>query len=71
MARRTDRLIEGKLRTSINPKDAHVIGDYVNPRERRVLEFIVLILYQEKPGRITLTVGNTIFGALSRVRMVD
>ena len=39
--------------------------DCVVPRERRILEFVVPILYPEKPNRITKEVGNTIFGALS------
>ena len=29
------------------------------------------ILYPEKPSRVTMTVGNTIFGALSEVRKVN
>ena len=36
-----------------------------------MLEFIVLILYPEKPIRITVTLANTIFGALSGVRQVS
>ena len=30
-----------------------------------MLEFIVPILYPEKPGRVTKEIGNTIFGALA------
>ena len=30
--------------------------------------FLVLILCPEKPKQITVTIGNTIFGALSRQR---
>ena len=41
------------------------MSDYVDPRERRVLEFVVLILYSEKLSRITKKIGNTIFSALS------
>ena len=33
-----------------------------------MLEFVVLILYPEKPNRIIVTIANTIFGALSGVR---
>ena len=39
--------------------------DCVDPRKRRILEFVVPILYSEKPNRVTKDVGNTIFGALS------
>ena len=39
--------------------------DCVDPRKRRVLEFVVPILYPEKPNQVTKEVGNTIFGTLS------
>ena len=59
--------MDGKFSTSINPKDGHAIVDCVDPKEKRVLEFIVPILYLEKPTQITVMVANTIFGALCRV----
>ena len=71
MVGRTDKLTEGKFKTSINPKDGHAVGDCVDPRERRILEFVMPILYPEKPSRVTLTMGNTIFGALFEVRKVN
>ena len=43
----------------------------MDPRERRVLEFIVPIVHPNKPTRVTCTIGNTIFGALSGDRLVD
>ena len=36
-----------------------------------MLEFAVSILYLEKPSLVTMTVGNTIFGALPSVRKVS
>ena len=36
-----------------------------------MLEFVLPILYPKKPSRVILTVGNTIFGALSGVRKVN
>lgn len=30
-----------------------------------MLEFVVPILYSEKPNRVTKEIGNTVFGALS------
>ena len=45
--------------------------DFKDPRARRVLEFLVPLLYLEKPTRVMITVGNTIFGALSGERPVD
>ena len=65
------KLTMDKFCTSINPKDRHVVGNCVDPKERRVLEFVIPILYLEKPCTVTLTVGNTIFGALSEVRKVS
>ena len=47
------------------------MNDYVDPRERRALEFIVPILYSKKPNRVTKIVGNTIFGTLSKVWKVS
>ena len=65
MAGRTDRWIDGKFQSSINSKDGHAVDDCVNPRERRILEFVVPIIYPEKPKQVTKVVGNTIFGLLS------
>ena len=45
--------------------------DCKDPRVKRLLEFLVPLLYLEKPTRVTITVGNTIFGALSGERPVD
>ena len=64
-AGRTGTWIDGKFQQNINPKDGHAVGDCIDPREKRVLEFVIPILYPEKPGRVTKEIGNTIFGALS------
>ena len=71
MASRTDRFIDGRFSGRVNPKDGYAVVDCKEPRTRRVLEFLVPLLYPEKPTRVTITVGNTIFGALSRERSVD
>ena len=71
MAARIDKLVDGKFSTSINPKDGHTVADCIDLKEGRVLEFVLPILCPEKPSRVTLTMGNTIFGALSRVRKVN
>ena len=71
MAGRTNKLVDGKFCTSINPMDGHVVAKCIDPKEKRVLEFIIPILYLEKPGKVTLTVGTTIFGALSKIRKVS
>ena len=71
MASRTHRFIDGMFSGRANPKDGHAIVDCKEPRTRRVLEFLVPLLYPKKPTRVTITVGNTIFGALSEERPVD
>ena len=38
---------------------------------KRVLEFLISILDPKKPTRVTMTVGNTIFGALLGERKAD
>ena len=65
IAERTDRWIDGKFRSPINSKDGHAVDDCVNSREQRILEFVVPIIYLEKPKQVTKVVGNTIFGSLS------
>ena len=71
LALRTDKYVDGKFSIQINPKNGHIVAECIDPRERKVLEFVVLILYPEKPSQITVTIGNTIFGALSVVRKVS
>ena len=71
MASRTNRFIDGMFSGRVNPKDGYAVADCKDPRVKRVLEFLVPLLYPEKPTRVTITVGNTIFGALSRERPVD
>ena len=46
---RTNKFASGKFSTPVNPKDGYAVADCENPRERRVLEFVVLIMYSEKP----------------------
>ena len=71
MASRTDRFIDGRFSDQVNPKDGYAVVDCKEPRARRVLEFLVPLLYPEKPTRVPIMVGNTIFGALSEERPVD
>jgi hypothetical protein len=54
-----------------SPKDGYSIEDCKDPRHRRLLAFLVPIVYPEKPNRITVTWGNTIFGALNGGRKVN
>ena len=71
MASRTNRFIDSKFSGRVNPKDWYTVVDCKEPRARKVLEFLVPLLYPEKATKVTITVGNTIFGALSGERPVD
>ena len=71
MAARMDQFINNKFSAQVNPKDRYAISKCKDVRARRVLEFLVPILYLEKPTRIMITVGNIIFGALFGKRPVD
>ena len=70
-ASRTDKFIGGKFRNAANPKDGLAIADCEDSRAKRVLEFLIPILYPKKPTRVMVTVSNTIFGALLDERKVD
>ena len=71
LAHRTDLYIEGKFRNDADPKDGFPVRECMDPRERRLLEFLVPIVHPDKPTRVTRMIGNTIFGALSGDRPVD
>jgi hypothetical protein len=66
-----DEYVKDCFKELPSPKDGYAIEDCTNPRHRRVLAFLVPILYPEKPNRITVTLGNTIFGALNGGRKVN
>ena len=70
-ASRTDKYIVGQFSKSVNPKDGYAVSDCDDFRAKQVLEFLISILYPEKSTRVTVTVGNTVFRALSRDRPVD
>ena len=70
-AGRKDGLFAGKFTEEVDPKEGFYPGKCRNPRERRMLEFMMPILNPEKPKRIALTVANTLFEALSGVRPVN
>ena len=71
MASWTNQFIDGMFSGHVNSNDGYAMVDCKDPRARRVLEFLVPLLYPEKPTRVMITVGNTIFGALSGERPVD
>jgi hypothetical protein len=61
----------GKFRGDHDPKDGFRLGNCRNHRERRVIEFILPILSPEKPKRLSITMANALFGAMSGVRPVN
>ena len=67
----TDQYVEGKFRFEGDPKDKFPVREYRGPRERRLLEFLVPIMHPDKPTRVTRTLGNTTFGAMSGEKSVD
>jgi hypothetical protein len=71
LAGRKDEYVKDCFQELPSPKDGYAIKDCTDARHRRVLAFLVPIFYPEKPNRITVTMGNTIFGALNRERKVN
>jgi hypothetical protein len=71
LAGRKDEYVKDCFKTLPNPKDGYDIEDCKDPRHRRLLAFLVPIVYPDKPNRITVTLGNTIFGALIGGRKVN
>jgi hypothetical protein len=68
---RKDEYVKDYFKDLLSPKDGYAIEDCKDPRHRRLLAFLVPIVYPEKPNRITVTWGNTIFGALNGGRKVN
>jgi hypothetical protein len=71
MAGRKDEYAKDCFQALPSPKDGYTIEDCTDPRHKRLLAFLVPILYPEKPNRITVTMDNTIFGALNGRRKVN
>ena len=71
MATRREKFAEGKFANPSHPKDGYPLSEYKDPRARRMLEFVVPVLYPEKLARVMVTVGNTIFVAYTGEREVD
>jgi hypothetical protein len=71
LAGRKDEYVKDCFQELPSPKDGYAIEDYMDLWHRRVLAFLVPILYPKKPNQITVTIGNTIFGALNGGRKVN
>jgi hypothetical protein len=64
-------LFTGKFRGDADPKEGFYPAHCRSKMERRVLEFLLPILNPDKPKRISLTMVNTLFGAMSGIRPVN
>ena len=71
MANQTNKYVEGKFLHEVDPKDGYPVRECRDAWECRLLEFLVPIVHPDKPTRVTCTLGNTIFGAISGERSVD
>ena len=71
LANRMDTYVNGKFAHQVDPKDGYLVRDYRSARHCRLLEFIVFVIHLDKPIRVTITIGNKIFGALDGGRLVD
>ena len=63
--------LKGRFRHQVDPKDGYLVGNCRNDRQQRLLEFLVPIVHPDKLIRVTITIGNTLFGALDGGREVD
>ena len=71
LANRMDTYVDGKFLHQVDPKNGYPVRDCRDARHRRLLKFIVPIIHLDKPTWVTITIGNTIFGALDGERPVD
>ena len=71
MATRIDTYSNGKFLHVIDLKDGYSVVDCRDAQNQCFLEFIVPINHMDKPTQVTITIGNTIFGALDGSRLVD
>ena len=66
MAPQIEKFVDGKFKNSASPNDGYAVVDCKDVRARCVLEFLVLLPYLEKPTRIIMTIGNTIWYTIWR-----
>ena len=70
-ATRTDKYVQDRFTGKIHRNNGYEIDACKDRRERQVLAFLIPILYPLKPEQVTITVGNTIFGAFTGERPVN
>ena len=63
--------MQGKFANPPDPKDGNFLSECKDLRAREMLEFFIPIFYLEKPTQVTVTIGNTVFGAYTSEQDVD
>ena len=71
LANRMDTYVDGKFLHYVDSKDGYLVRDCRDARHLRLLEFVVLIIHPNNPSWVTITIANTIFGALDGCRPID
>ena len=56
--------MDDKFTHVVDPMDKFLVKDCRHAWKCRLLEFLVPIIYPEKPTKVTIMLGNTIFGVL-------
>lgn len=55
LASRAEKFATKKFRNPPHAKEGYTVNDYRSDRDRRLLEFLIPLLYSEKPTQITMT----------------
>lgn len=71
MVNRKNKYMKDKFQGAVNSRDGFAIEDCLEAHHWHLMEFLVLVLHSEKPTRVTITLGNTIFSSFSGDRKVD
>ena len=71
LANQMDTYVDDQFAHHVDPKNSYPVRDCKIIRHCRLLEFIVPIIHSDKPTWVTITIGNTIFGALDEERPID
>ena len=71
MASSNNTYVDGKFSHMVDSRDGFLVSDCRDAQKCRLLEFLVPIIHSDKPTRVTITIGNIIFGALEGDRLMD
>jgi hypothetical protein len=70
MCSRKESFVEGAFKRKADPKYRFTVANCRDPGARRVMEFLVPILYPDKPAKTTTMLANTILGVYLGARPV-